>query len=73
MIHEPQQGTDTGRPDHELHDACAGCGADLIADPVDGGLRCARCGQWHALCAACMPSVSEHSRESAWVCPECRM
>lgn len=72
MIQEPQERAQDRWADREMHDACAGCGADVIADPVDGGLHCARCGQWHALCAGCMPAVPENSRDAAWVCPECR-
>jgi DNA-directed RNA polymerase subunit RPC12/RpoP len=63
------QGAPTTR---ELTEACTGCGADVVTDLVDGGLHCATCGQWHFLCGECMPRISEHARESAWLCPECR-
>lgn len=72
MNQGPQEGVQGGWADHEARDACAGCGAEVVADPVDGGLNCARCGQWHALCGGCMPPVPENSRDASWVCPECR-
>ncbi len=74
MTHEPQPrpGTPTGRQDHAADEACAGCGTSVQADPVNGGLLCARCGQWQALCDDCMPTVSEYAREAVWRCPECQ-
>ena len=71
MIHDTQQETQTARQERRI-ESCTSCGADTVSDPVDGGLNCARCGQWHALCETCMPSVAEHSRDAAWVCPDCR-
>lgn len=71
MIHDTQQEAHTGRQERGI-ESCTGCGANVVSDPVDGGLNCARCGQWQALCEDCMPTVAEHSRDAAWVCPECR-
>jgi DNA-directed RNA polymerase subunit RPC12/RpoP len=51
---------------------CTSCDGDIGADPAQSGLNCARCGQWHVLCADCTPNVSEHSRDAAWTCPSCR-
>lgn len=68
----PQQSTRTGPQGHEIAEPCTGCGTDVVADPVDGGLDCARCGQWQALCDDCMPRVTEHARDAVWCCPECR-
>ncbi len=75
MLQEPQQSPHTesrDRENHELFETCTGCGGDAVADPVNGGLNCGSCGQWHFLCDECMPNVSEHSRDAAWHCPECR-
>jgi DNA-directed RNA polymerase subunit RPC12/RpoP len=58
-------------PDPARAEACIGCGAD-VADPVEGGLHCATCGQWQYLCGECMPRVPEHAADAAWLCPECR-
>ncbi|HEU0052795.1 MAG TPA: hypothetical protein VFQ39_06445 [Longimicrobium sp.] len=73
MMREPQQrpSTPTGRQDRDV-EPCAGCGTTVLADPVDGGLQCARCGQWQALCDDCMPAVTEYARDAVWRCPECR-
>jgi hypothetical protein len=72
MMHEPQPNApETGRQD-DLVEQCTDCGADVIADPVDGGLNCARCGQWEALCEDCMPNSTEYTRDIVWCCPECR-
>jgi DNA-directed RNA polymerase subunit RPC12/RpoP len=73
MIQEPQPNAPAGWRDPDLDEECAECGADSPSDPVDGGLYCARCGQWQALCAGCMPTnVPESSRDAVWLCPECR-
>jgi hypothetical protein len=71
MIQETQHQAQTPWQDREVREPCTGCSASMISDPVDGGLNCARCGQWQALCGDCMPTVAEHSRDAAWVCPEC--
>lgn len=52
--------------------ACTVCDRDTGADPAESGLNCARCGQWHVLCADCTPRMSEYSRDAAWTCPSCR-
>ncbi len=72
-MHEPQAGPNapTGRQEHEISEPCAACSTGVISDPVDGGLHCARCGQWQALCGDCMPTVTEHARDAVWRCPEC--
>ncbi len=74
MIREqqPRPNAPKGRQGHEIGEPCAGCSTDTIADPVDGGLHCARCGQWQALCDDCMPPVTEFARDAVWRCPECR-
>jgi DNA-directed RNA polymerase subunit RPC12/RpoP len=66
---ETPHGAPAGRG---LAQACSGCGAEVVTDLVEGGLHCATCGQWQYLCDGCMPKVSEHSRDAAWRCPECR-
>lgn len=68
-MHEPQQDPQPGR---EIAEPCTECGVSAVADPVDGGLHCATCGQWEYLCDGCTPNVPENSREAAWRCPECR-
>ncbi len=71
-MHEPQPNTPAGRQERDAREPCIGCGADVVPDAVDGGLNCARCGQWQVLCDACMPNFSEYSRDAVWICPECR-
>lgn len=71
MMHEPQPSTPVGRQDKDVHEPCTGCGAEVIADPEESGLNCARCGQWQVLCDDCMPNVSEYARDAVWRCPEC--
>ncbi len=71
MIQETPQNAQTGWQDRRTLEPCTGCAAEVVSDPVDGGLNCARCGQWHVLCEECMPDVAEHSRDAAWLCPEC--
>lgn len=58
--------------DREPSSPCTVCSADVRADPAEAGLNCARCGQWHVLCPECTPNVSEHSRDAAWMCPDCQ-
>jgi DNA-directed RNA polymerase subunit RPC12/RpoP len=61
-----------GWQDRDEAGPCTVCGSDVRADPSEAGLYCARCGQWQLLCAECTPNVSEHSRDAAWMCPDCR-
>lgn len=73
MIHEPQQEAPAGWRDRQAGAPCTECGADVPSDSAGGSLNCVRCGQSQALCAGCMPTnISEHSRDAAWLCPECR-
>jgi DNA-directed RNA polymerase subunit RPC12/RpoP len=74
MMHEPQPqpNTPTGRQHREIGEPCTGCAADVMAESVDGGLNCARCGQWQVLCDDCMPKVTEYAPDAVWCCPECR-
>lgn len=72
MDQQPDQAPHGEWRDRETRQPCTGCSAEVIADPVDGGLNCATCGQWHVLCGDCMPNVTEYSRDAAWDCPECR-
>jgi|AAFX01.1.fsa_nt_gi hypothetical protein len=67
---QPQPSTPTGRQDHDIGELCAGCDADVMS--TDGGLNCARCGQWQALCDDCMPPIPEHAPDAVWCCPECQ-
>ena len=71
-MQEPQQAPHTGWRDRDIAEPCTECEANAVADPVNGGLNCATCGQWHYLCDECMPNVPEYSRDAAWLCPECR-
>jgi hypothetical protein len=72
MMHEPQPSIPAGRQDRDI-EACVVCEADVLADPVDDGLHCAKCGQWQVLCIGCMPkNVTEYTRDAVWCCPECR-
>jgi DNA-directed RNA polymerase subunit RPC12/RpoP len=73
MDQDLQQHLDTGRrQDRDAETPCTVCGDDVRADPSVAGLNCARCGQWQVLCAECTPNVSEHSRDAAWMCPDCQ-
>jgi hypothetical protein len=74
MMHEPQPqpNTPTGSQDRDIGEPCTGCGGDVVAEPAEGGLNCARCGQWQALCDDCMPSVTEYAPDAVWCCPECQ-
>lgn len=70
---QPQPNTPTGRQDRDTGEPCTDCGVSFMADPEDGGLNCARCGQWEALCDDCMPhNMTEYTRDAVWCCPECR-
>jgi hypothetical protein len=72
MMQEPQTSFPAARQEPDI-EPCAECGVDVVADPMDGGLNCARCGQWEVLCAGCMPkNVTEYARDAIWCCAECR-
>jgi hypothetical protein len=72
MLQEPQVNIPMGRQNRDI-EPCTECAADVIADPMEDGLNCARCGQWEVLCDGCMPkNVSEYTRDAVWCCPECR-
>lgn len=71
MMHDPQPRPNTPTGRHDQSEACTGCGTEVMVDPVEGGLDCARCGQWQALCDDCMPRT-EYARDAVWSCPECR-
>jgi predicted RNA-binding Zn-ribbon protein involved in translation (DUF1610 family) len=71
MDQQPQTEQSAWRQ-RETRESCTGCGEEAVMDPAESGLNCATCGQWFALCDDCMPKVSEHSRDAAWLCPECR-
>lgn len=71
MMQQPQQTTYPPPRERQITEACTACGSD-VSDPTEQGLNCAECGQWQYLCGECMPQVAEHSREAAWLCPDCR-
>jgi hypothetical protein len=72
MMQQPQPSIPVGRQDLDI-EPCAECGAEVMADPIDSGLNCARCGQWEVLCDGCMPkTATEYARDAVWCCEECR-
>jgi predicted RNA-binding Zn-ribbon protein involved in translation (DUF1610 family) len=72
MIQDTRQETHGETRERGGLESCTGCSTEIVSDPVAGGLNCASFVQWQALCESCMPAVAEHSRDAAWVCPDCR-